>query len=96
MPFSGDSPRQSIFVALLHALAGTRSGTAVRTHQLAKALGTSRQLVSAKLQPLVRAGLVTRRSDSNGPAYAINEEGRAYLRRRGAALNGAGRPETRR
>jgi DNA-binding MarR family transcriptional regulator len=68
-------------VELLRVLAGESGGAPAPAPKLAKALGTSSQYVVAKLQPLVRAGLVSRRPSPTGRAYAISDEGREYLLR---------------
>jgi len=75
-------PGESIYLELLQALAASSKRTAAQAPELAKALGTSAQFVVAKLQPLVRGGLVSRHSASTGRVYAISKEGREYLMRR--------------
>ena len=89
---SGQAPRESIYAELLTALASRRERKPASAPELAAALGTSPQLVVARLQPLVRAGLISRRSETAGQVYTISEEGRDYLRVAGGPSAGAAGP----
>jgi predicted transcriptional regulator len=83
LPQTNEAPGESIYLDLLQALAASRKRSAAQAPELARVLGTTAQFVVAKLQPLVRGGLVSRSSaDTRGCVYAISEEGRDYLIRR--------------
>jgi predicted transcriptional regulator len=86
LPQTEEAPGESIYLDLLQALAG-RKPSAAQAPDLALALGTTPQLVVAKLQPLVRGGLVSRSPANTGRKYAISEEGRAYLMQRRPSLD---------
>lgn len=74
--------RDSVNLELLRALDAVAGGVAVPARELAEALGTPVQSVSAKLRPLRSAGLVLKSwdgEDQPGRAYTISEVGREYL-----------------
>jgi DNA-binding transcriptional ArsR family regulator len=76
--------RDSVNLELLRALDAVAGGVAVPARELAEALGTPVQSVSAKLRPLRSAGLVLKSwdgEDQPGRAYTISEVGREYLAR---------------
>jgi predicted transcriptional regulator len=87
LPQTEEAPGESIYLDLLQVLAAGPERSAAQAPELAQALGTTAQLVVAKLQPLVRGGLVSRLSASTGREYAISEEGREYLRQRRPSLD---------
>ncbi len=65
-------------------LAQAPERTALPSRELAKEVGQSIQSVAARLQPLVRAGLVAKHWGAThvpGRAYMITQEGRDYLAR---------------
>ncbi len=76
--------RTSFHREILKALAQAPERTALPSRELATKLGESIQSVAARLQPLVRAGLVSKHWGTTivpGRAYMITEEGRGYLAR---------------
>lgn len=72
---------ESIHMELLQTLAARSVPPGWSTPELARALGSSRQFLVARLGPLVSAGLVSRHSSGDGQTYSISDEGREYLRR---------------
>src|SRR5437588_11657424 len=81
---SGRIKRTSFHQEILIVLAQAPERTALPSRQLAKEVGESVQSVAARLQPLVRAGLVAKHwgaAHEPGRAYLITQEGRDYLAR---------------
>jgi DNA-binding MarR family transcriptional regulator len=82
--YVGGVERTSLHHDILQALAQVPERTVVHSRELATELGESVQSVAPSLQPLVRAGLVSKHwSARHAPAraYMITEHGRDYLAR---------------
>lgn len=81
----GHVERSSSHREILAVLARAPERTALASRELAEEVGQSIQAVAARLQPLVRAGLVAKHWGSThvpGRAYMITQEGRDYLARK--------------